>query len=247
MSSTALAGDKVIRIATEGAYPPFNMITPKGELTGFDVDLAKALCEKMNAECKITAQAWDGIIPGLLAKKYDVIMAGMSITDERKQKVNFTESYGSIWPRFAVSKKDAINLLVGGLKDKSVGVQTATTHANYLNDVYGGKIKIVQYDTLDNATIDLQNGRLDAVIADNLVLAMSFLNTEKGQNYTFIGPDITDEKWFGTGVGAALRKSDTDLLNRFNTALKEIVKDGTHKRIADKYFPVDIYDYKSAE
>jgi arginine/ornithine transport system substrate-binding protein len=232
---------KTIRIATEGAYAPFNFVDKDGKLQGFDVDIARALCEKMKAECSVVAQDWDGIIPGLLAKKYDAIIASMSITDERKKKVAFTDRYYKTPARFIAKKGSGLAISKEGLKGKSVGVQRATIHANYLQDNYGSVVSVKQYDTQENANLDLAAGRLDAILADSIALLEGFLKTPQGKDFEFVGPELTDRKWFGDGAGIALRKEDKDLAAQLNKALKEIRADGTYKKLNDKYFPFDIY------
>jgi lysine-arginine-ornithine-binding protein len=232
---------KEVRVATEGAYEPFNWVDKDGKLRGFDVDITNALCERMKVKCTIVAQDWDGIIPGLLAKKYDAIVASMSITDERKQKVDFTDRYYKTPARFVAKKGSGLKISKEGLKGKSVGVQRATIHANYLEDNYKDVVTIKQYDTQENANIDLANGRLDAILADSTALLFGFLSKPEGKAFEFVGPDLTDRKWFGDGAGIAIRKEDKDLRDLFNKAIAEIRKDGTYKKINDKYFPFDVY------
>ena len=157
--------DKV-RIATEGAYPPFNMKNAGGELVGFDVDIARALCKEMKADCEIVAQDWDGIIPGLLAKKYDAIIASMSITEERKRAVAFSDPYYSNYLRFIAQKNSGLKVEDGGLKGKNLGGQRATISAQHLEDNYRKSANVKVYDTQEAAFLDLKAGRLDAVLVD---------------------------------------------------------------------------------
>ncbi|MBC8158624.1 MAG: transporter substrate-binding domain-containing protein, partial [Alphaproteobacteria bacterium] len=147
VSGAAVAADK-IRMGTEGAYPPFNQIDPSGKLTGFDVDIGNALCEQMKADCTWVTQDWDGIIPGLLAKKYDTIIASMSITDERKEAVDFTERYYSNSLRYVGKKGSGLDINM--LKGKSVGAQRATIAGQYLEDNMADKVDIKLYDTQQN-------------------------------------------------------------------------------------------------
>ena len=163
-STTAKAD--TIRIATEGAYPPFNMKDKSGKLTGFDVDIANALCAQMKVECTIVAQDWDGIIPGLLAGKYDAIVASMSITDERKKKVAFTDPYYRNYLRFVARKGKKLMVDLKGLKGKIVGAQRQTVSSKYLEQNYNGIVKIKVYGTQQAAWLDLKAGRTDAVLAD---------------------------------------------------------------------------------
>jgi len=239
LSGAAIA-DMKVRIGTEGAYPPFNFKDSSGELKGFDIDIAKALCVAMKAECTFVAQDWDGIIPALLAKKYDAIIASMSITDERKKKVDFTDKYYSTPAKFIVDKKGGISdVSVAALKGKSIGAQGSTIHSNFLEDVYkDANIKL--YKTQDEANADLASGRLDAILADSAVLN-DWLKTKDGNCCQFTGPDFNDPKYFGVGAGIAVRKGDDKLRNSLNMAIKAILADGTYKKINDKYFPFSVY------
>lgn len=238
--SGAASADMKLKIGTEGAYPPFNFKDASGELKGFDVDIAKALCAEMKAECTFVAQDWDGIIPALIAKKYDAIIASMSITDERKKKVDFTEKYYSTPAKFIVDKKGGITKVTPeALKGKTIGAQGSTIHSNYLEDIYkGSTIKL--YKTQDDANADLAAGRLDAILADSAVL-LEWLKTKDGACCGFTGPGFNDPKYFGTGAGIAVRKGEGKLVASFNKAIKAILANGTYKKINDKYFPFSVY------
>lgn len=232
---------KKIKIATEGAYPPFNEVGPDGKLKGFDIDIALALCEKLGAECELVQQDWDGIIPALLAKKYDAIVASMSITEERKKRIDFTDKYYQTPARFVRKKGSAIEITKEGLKGKKVGVQRATIHDNYLTDNYGDSVEIVRYGTQDEANLDMLAGRVDLLLADSIALLEGFLKTDKGKDYEFVGPELRDKRWFGEGAGIAVRKEDTDLKEALNKALAAIRADGTYEKIMRRYFDFDIY------
>lgn len=232
---------KVVRIGVEGAYPPFSYVTPEGELAGFDIDIAKALVAAMGAKIELVAQDWDGIIPALLARKYDAIIASMSITEERKKKVAFTNKYYNTPAKF-VCKKGAIKTFSReALKGKNIGVQRATIHDRYLTDNYGQDVNIKRYGTQDEAYLDLVAGRVDLLLADSIALSDGFLKKPEGKDFQFIGPDLTDKRWFGEGAGIAIRKQDTDLVELFNAAIKKIRADGTYKKIQDKYFDFNVY------
>ncbi len=230
-----------IRFGVEGAYPPFSFVTPEGQLAGFDIDIAKALGAAMGAEVELIAQDWDGIIPALLAKKYDAIIASMSITEERKKKVAFTNKYYQTPAKF-VCKKGAIKeFSKEAIKGKSVGVQRATIHDRYLTDNYGKDVTVKRYGTQDEAYLDIKSGRLDLLLADSVALSDGFLKKPEGADFQFIGPDFTDEGWFGVGAGIALRKADTDLVEKLNAAIEKIRGDGTYKKVQDKYFDFNVY------
>ncbi|CCF20294.1 Amino acid ABC transporter, periplasmic amino acid-binding protein [Pseudorhizobium banfieldiae] len=237
-TSFAAAQDAEIRIATEGAYPPFNFTDTDGSLKGFDVDIANALCEEMKAKCAIVAQDWDGIIPGLMANKYDAIIASMSITEERKQQIDFTNKYYTT-PLAVIAPKDGDvkGVSVEDLKDKVVGAQASTTQANYATDVYEkAGIEVKLYPTQEEAAADLQNGRIDALISDKFVV-VDWLNGDGKDCCAMVG-DVPGTE---TEAGIGIRKGEEELKERFNTAIDAIVANGTYGKIVAKYFPFDIY------
>ncbi len=241
-TGSAWAGDwQKVRIGVEGAYPPFSYVEPNGELAGFDIDIAKALGEAMGAEVTLVAQDWDGIIPALLAKKYDAIIASMSITEERMKKVAFSNKYYQTPAKFIGKKGSVPTFSKEAVKGKKVGVQRATIHDRYLTDNYGSDVDIKRYGTQDEAYLDLTAGRVDMLLADSVALSDGFLKKPEGADYEFIGPDLTDPRWFGDGAGIAIRKEDTDLVEKFNMAIDKIRSDGTYKAIQDKYFDFNVY------
>ncbi|MGF1619245.1 MAG: ABC transporter substrate-binding protein [Rhodomicrobiaceae bacterium] len=231
--ATAASAQDAIKIATEGAYPPFNAKDASGELIGFDVEIAKALCEEMKAECEIVAQDWDGIIPGLVAKKYDAIVASMSITDERKEMVDFTDRYYSNYLRLVAKKGSGISG-ADDLKGKTVGAQRATVSATWAEDNLGRGSTVKLYDTQTAAYSDLEAGRLDALVSD-VYPAHDWLKDKA--DYEFVGDriDIDDV------IGIAVRKGEDDLRDKFNAALKALRDNGKYAEINEKYFPFDIY------
>ena len=232
---------KVVRIGVEGAYPPFSYTTTDGNVEGFDIDIARALVKAMGADVKLVVQDWDGIIPALLAKKYDAIIASMSITEERKKKVAFSEKYYNTPAKFVAKKGNVKEFTKETLKGKTVGVQRATTHDSYLTDNYGKDVSIKRYATQDDAYLDIKAGRLDFLLADSIALYDGFLQKPEGKDFEFVGPDMTDVRWFGEGAGVAIRKGDQDLVEMFNKAIKQIRADGTYKKIQDKYFDFNVY------
>ncbi len=240
-AGVAVAKDwSTVRIGTEGAYPPFNLIDSNGELQGFDIDIAKALCAQMKVTCTFVAQDWDGIIPALLANKYDAIIASMSITEERKLKVDFTDKYYNTPARFVTASSGGVtDTSPAAMSGKNIGAQSSTTHATYLEDVYSGAT-IKLYATQDEANLDLASGRLDAVLADSIVL-LEWMKTDEGKCCAFVGDDVVSVQHFGEGVGVALRQDDDDLREMLNAAIAAIRADGTYERINAKYFPFSIY------
>lgn len=239
--SPAQADTLKLKIATEGAYPPFNAVDASGQLIGFDVDIAKALCAEIKAECELVAQEWDGIIPGLLAKKYDVIVASMFITEERKEKVAFTKPYYKAAMTYVMKKgADTSVLDKSDLGGKSVGVQAGTTQASYVEAAHA-KADLKQYPTQDEVNLDLAGGRLDIQVGDLVPMLEWTEKTKDGACCELVGKPITDPKYVGEGVGMAIRKEDTALQAKLNAALDAIVANGVYKSINDKYFSLDIY------
>lgn len=260
LAGSAAAQDwSTIRIATEGAYAPWNFTNAAGELDGFEVELMRDLCARINAECELVAQAWDGIIPALQAGRYDAIMAGMSITEERRQVISFSRSYATT-PAIFVAPKDSelagaglpearidmaevsaeeqalldqMKALVEGL---TVGVQTATIHENFLRE-HMGDIEIRTYDTQENLDLDLQSGRIDIALADQSGW-QPLLEGSSGENFTRVGPGFSGGI-FGEGVGVGIRQADTALVEKFDAAIQSALEDGTVSELATKWFGFD--------
>lgn len=232
---------ETVRFGVEGAYPPFSYTQQDGTLAGFDIDLAYALCEEMQVKCELVAQDWDGIIPALLARKYDAIIAAMAITEERKRTVDFTDKYSKVPNRFVVPNSAPLSITPEGLKDKKIGVQRATTHDKYITDNFGNDVNIVRYGSTDEAYLDLRSGRVDAVLSDVLAISEGLLKKEGGNNFSLVGPTITDSRWFGEGSGIALRKQNSDLKAMLNKAITGLRENGKYQEINAKYFDFDIY------
>lgn len=240
VSGLATAESMKIRMGTEGAYPPFNLIDKNGELAGFDIEIGKALCAAMKADCEWVTSDWEGIIPALVAKKFDTIIASMSITEERKKSVAFTDKYYTTPVRFARAKGTDFEISEEALKGKIVGVQASTVAENFLRGRFGDIVEVRAYGTQDEANLDLLSGRVDLLLADSFVLG-EFLKSESGQAAEFVGPGYTDKKYLGEGIGIAVRKEDKELLAKLNQAIKQIREDGTYARINAKYFDFDVY------
>lgn len=228
----AQAQDK-IRIGTEGAYPPFNNLTADGQLVGFDIDIAKALCEQMQAECEFVTQDWDGIIPALQANRFDAIIASMSITDERKQQVDFTDKYYSNTINF-VAPKDS-NFSPDAVGSAVIGVQEGTISANFADDNYADA-DVRRYPTQLEAYADMESGRVDAILADFGVL-YEWVSSEDGACCEFKGEAVSSDD----EIGIAIRKGDDELRERINAAIDAIRANGKYKEINDKYFSFDAY------
>ncbi|WP_020410493.1 transporter substrate-binding domain-containing protein [Hahella ganghwensis] len=224
-----------VRIAVDVPYEPFEYKKPDGTLTGFEVELGNAACEEIKAKCEWIVQAWDGIIPGLLARKYDAIMSSMSITAERAEKVLFSEGYYNT-PTAWFGKKENASLDVtskDALNGKTIGVQRGTVQDNYATENFGSVADIKRYSTADDLVLDLQGGRLDVVVLDFPVGEQTIMNDDK---YDQIGERFQ----LGEGIGMAFRKRDKELAAKFNAALDKLKKNGTYDTIMKKYFTYDI-------
>ncbi|WP_310619748.1 transporter substrate-binding domain-containing protein [Flexibacterium corallicola] len=229
-----------IRIATEASYPPFAYTTASGELVGFEIDLGNALCEAAKVECEWYPVDWEGLIPGLLANKYDAIMASMSATEERKEMISFSPKYYNTPPAIAVPKDSNLSeASVEGLKDATIGVQVGTTHAIFADEVLKDA-EVSVYPSADEYKLDLENGRVDAIVDDVVVLS-EWINSEKGACCKLLGTMSTIPEIHGEGVGVGLRKDDKELSELFAKATTTIRENGVYKQINDKYFDFDVY------
>ncbi|PSJ63920.1 ABC transporter substrate-binding protein [Pseudaminobacter soli (ex Li et al. 2025)] len=236
----AHAEEKTLKIGTEGAYPPFNNLTSDGKLEGFDIDIAKALCDEMKVKCEFVTQDWDGIIPALQAGKFDAIVASMSITPERMKKVDFTNKYYNTPPAIAAPKDtDIKGVTKEDLAGKTIGVQGSTTHFNYSEQTYTDST-IKPYPTAQEYQLDLANGRLDAV-NDDIVVVQQWLDSPEGACCKLVGLIKPVEEIHGKGAGIAVRKGDDELREKLNAAITAIRENGKYKEINDKYFKFDVY------
>ena len=229
-----------LTIASEGAYPPFNNLTPDGKLEGFDIDIGNALCEEMKAQCTWVSQDWDGMIPALQAGKFDAIIASMSITPERLEKVDFSKKYYNTPPAIAVPKdSDIKDITPESLKGKTLGVQASTSHSNFAQAKYGTS-DIKMYPTADEYKLDISNGRVDAVMDDVIVLGQ-WLDSDAGSCCKLLGTIEPDVAIHGPGAGVTVKKGNTALADKFSAAIAAIRKNGKYKEINDKYFKIDVY------
>ncbi|CDG47552.1 arginine ABC transporter substrate-binding protein [Serratia symbiotica] len=228
--SVSASAVETIRFATEASCPPFEFIDASNKMQGFDIDVAKVLCQEMQAECTFTNQAFDSLIPGLKFRRFDAVMAGVDITPEREKQVLFTKLYFSNSALFIALKGSLAD--GAALKGKKVGVQNGTTHQKYLADKHP-EITTVPYDSYQNAILDLKNGRVDAVFGDTAVIN-EWLKQNAG--LAAVGDKVTDKDYFGTGLGIALGQKNTELQGKFNAALDKIKQDGTYAALYKKWF-----------
>ncbi len=225
-----------IRIGTEGAYPPFNFFDSNKELQGFDIDIAKAICAELKAECVFEAQDWDGIIPGLLAGKYDAIFASMSATDARRETIDFSRVYYNAPSAFfARSDSGLADSSPEALAGKDIGAQSGTIQAEYLMDNYpNSNVKV--YPTQDEVNLDLVAGRIAALFVDKIP-GEEWAKTDAGACCTTLGEDVQ----LGEGIAAGVRKEDTDLRDKITGAIEALKANGTYDEINAKYFTYSIW------
>lgn len=241
LAVTASAQDKELKVAIDPTYEPFTFKTADGKPTGFDVDIANAVCEHLKRKCVFVEQVWDSMIPGLQAKKYDVIISSMSITEDRKKVVDFTDKYYNT-PSKIVVKKDIKFDGVASLKGKKIGVLKGSTQEKYANgELKKAGVVVTPYEAQDQVYLDIKSGRLDGTVADVLEVTGGFLSKPEGKDYVLVGPELYIPKYFGTGAGFAIRKGEAQLKTELNGAIKAIRASGTYKKINDKYFKIDVY------
>lgn len=252
---------QVIRIATEGAYAPWNFVKPGGHLDGFEIELARDLCDRMKAKCEISAHDWDGLIPSLSGGQIDAIMAGMSITPKRQEVIGFSRTYAAPLNGFLVLDNSSLAKLPGDaksinldkdeagaealinqmtplLKGKVIGVQGSTTASAFAEKYLSKVVEVREYKTVDSHNMDLMSGRIDAVLANAVVLKLATQDPSlKGTNMA--GP-IFSGGVFGPGIGIGLRKSDTALKAKFDEAITAAVNDGTVKKLSEKWLKFDV-------
>jgi arginine/ornithine transport system substrate-binding protein len=233
-----------LMVAIDPTYEPFTFKTADGKPTGFDVDIANALCEQIKRKCEFVEQVWDSMIPGLNAKKYDVIISSMSITDDRLKEVDFTDKYYNTPSRIVV-KKSVKFTDVKSLKGKKIGVLKGSTQEKYaLGELKTAGVTVNSYEAQDQVYLDIKSGRLDGTVADYMEVTGGFLSKPEGANYQLVGPDLKEPKYYGYGAGIALRKGEDKLKGELNEAIKAIRASGSYKTIADKYFAkynIDVY------
>ncbi len=247
-AQTAMA--ETLRVGMECTYAPFNFKTADGKLDGYDVDVSKGVAEIIGADLKYICQQWDGMIPALLANKFDLVIASMSITNTRLEKMDFSVPYRVSVGRL-VGKKDANMKLfddagkpvAANFEGLKVGLERATTYASWFEAKLPGA-NVVLYDSNEALYLDLQNGRTDMIMTNPMKAYLRFLSKEDGKGYEFVSPPIDETEFFGVGVGIGLRKGNEALLARLNDAVIELSKNGSLEKYALKYFPFAIHNEK---
>jgi len=230
-----------LKVAVDPTYEPFTFRSPSGKPTGFDVDIANALCEQIKRNCVFVEQPWDGMIPGLTSRKYDVIISSMSITESRLKQVDFTDKYYNT-PSKIVIKKDILFDSPASLIGKKIGVLKASTQEKYaLSELKTRGAEVISYDSQDQVYRDMSADQLHGTVADVMEVGWGFLSKPAGKNYQFAGPALYIHKYFGVGAGIALKKGQPQLKSELNAAIAAIRSNGKYKAINDKYFKFDVY------
>lgn len=239
LSLTAQAVD--LKVAIDPTYEPFTYKTADGKPTGFDVDIANAICAEMKRNCVFVEQVWDSMIPGLQARKYDVVISSLSITDERKRVIDFSDRYYKT-PSAIVVKKGTAYANPASLKGKRIGVLKGSTQEKWaMGELKPAGVMVVPYEAQDQVYLDIKAGRLDGTVADKVEVHGGFLRKPEGKDYGYVGPDQYETKYYGDGIGIGMRKGQKDLKDQINKAIKTIRSNGTYNTIAKKYFDFDPY------
>jgi arginine/ornithine transport system substrate-binding protein len=234
-------GERTLAIGTEASYPPFAYVDAEDRLQGFDIDISRALCEQLERRCELQNLNFDALIPGLLSRRFDAVVASLSITPEREQVVDFTDKYYHTPAKFVRRKGSGIEIEPESMRGLVVGVQRASTHDRFLTERFSNVVKIRRYVTQEEAYMDLVAGRLQLVLGDSVALQTGLLEQDMGRDFEFVGPDYNDPRWFGRGAGIAVRKGNEELRQALNQALQAIRDSGEYQRIQDRYFDFDIY------
>ncbi|CAG9227840.1 lysine/arginine/ornithine ABC transporter periplasmic binding protein [Paraburkholderia tropica] len=226
-----------VRFGVDASYAPFESKAPDGKLVGFDIDLGNEICKRMNAKCVWVEQDFDGMIPGLKAKKFDGVLSSMTITPQRQEQIAFSAKLFNTPTRLVAKKGTSFQPTADSLKGKSVGVEQGTIQETYAKENWAPKgVNVVPYQNQDQVYADLISGRLDAALQDEVQADIGFLKTPRGAGFQFAGKEIP------TGAAAiGLRKEDTDLKAKIDKAIADMIKDGTYKKIEAKYFDFDVY------
>jgi ABC-type amino acid transport substrate-binding protein len=228
-----------ITIATEGAYPPFNYLDRKGLPAGFEMDLAEEACVRMKAECEFVAVKWDGLVPQLLDKKFDIVMSSLEVTNERRRRLGMSRRYYLSPGAFIAAKGAPFDGPPSLLRNKKIGVQKDSSHADWVEKSFRRSAQIKRYATVADELTALANQEVDAVFGDKAQLWL-WSQKPEGQCCEVMGQDVKDTQTLGIGVAAGLRREDAKLRDALNKAFAEMMSDGTYKKLNEKYFPFSL-------
>ncbi|PKH24433.1 histidine ABC transporter substrate-binding protein HisJ [Enterobacterales bacterium CwR94] len=242
ISGAFAALPSTIKIGTDPTYPPFESKNAQGQLVGFDIDLANEICKRLEKTCNYVESDFDALIPSLKAKKIDVIISSLSITEKRQQEIAFSEKLYAANARLVAPKGSKIEPTPDALKGKNIGVLQGTTQETYGNEKWRKDgVTITPYANQDLVYQDLAAGRIDAAFQDEVQASEGFLKSPMGKDYAFAGPAVKDDSIFGVGTGMGLRKDDAELKAAIDKVFNEMRDDGTYDKIAKKYFDFDVY------
>jgi lysine/arginine/ornithine transport system substrate-binding protein len=240
-ANVSAAEIREIRFGVEASYAPFESKSPAGDLQGFDIDIGNAVCAKLKTKCVWVENSFDGLIPALQARKFSAINSDMSITDQRRAAIDFTDPIYVIPNQMIAKKGSGLQPTAASLKGKHVGVLQGTIQETYAKAKWSpAGVDVIPYQTQDQIYSDLAAGRLDASFQDAEAASKGFLKRPQGAGFEFAGPPVSDEKLLGSGVGFGIRKNDKALKDSINQALKELKADGTIDRFAARYFDVKV-------
>ncbi|WP_166365923.1 ABC transporter substrate-binding protein [Pseudomonas akapageensis] len=250
LTASTLAGaadwsGKELKLGVDPTYPPLEYKNQDGQLAGFGIDIAEALCQELKARCIWVESSWDGMIPGLLARKFDAIASSMTITPKRMEKIAFTDRISNAPTRLVARRGSGLLPSVESLQGKRVGVEQGSTQEAYAKAVWGSKgVEILSYQNQDQVYADLVVGRLDASLQGAIQASHGFLDKAQGKDFEFAGDTMNEPTFFGVGDGIGVRKDDVALREDLNKALATILANGTYARINQKYFDFDVYGVK---
>ncbi len=233
------AATEQLRIGVEGNYPPFSRVSPDGSLSGFDIDIANTICARLEAECVFVQQEWEGMIPALAANRFDMIVASMTITEERRARVDFSDPYYDVPSRFIAPEGAFADHEPETLAGQTVIVLRNSPRAAFLEENFPDS-RILAVDRETSVYLELQAGRGDIAFGSSVVSGEALLNTPQGEGFEQVGDPVRLTEAGQGGVGIAFRQGEDELRERVNVALAEIMADGTFDALAEQYFEFDI-------
>ncbi|MFS2225911.1 lysine/arginine/ornithine ABC transporter substrate-binding protein [Pantoea sp. B65] len=231
----------ILKLGIDPTFPPFEYKNAQGEIVGFDVDIGKAVCAKMQRKCVFVENSFDGLIPALKARKFDAILSSLSINDERKKSIDFSAPLFTTPAYLITHKNSGLSSGADDLTGKQVGVQQGSVFETYAHKHWQNKgVNIVAYASSDQIYADLALGRLDATLDDATSATLSFLSKPQGAGFELNGEEVRDNDLFGKGTGFGLRQGDDKLKEKIDKAIAEIKADGTFSKLNKKYFTFDV-------
>ncbi|MBM3601573.1 MAG: transporter substrate-binding domain-containing protein [Alphaproteobacteria bacterium] len=247
IAAPVVQAQEVLKVGSECTYFPFNFRDVDGKLKGYDIDVADEVAKRLNAKTEYSCLKFDGLIPALLAGQFDLIAASLSITPQRKERMDFSVPYRLSIGQFVAPKAKKLqlfdasnNVLKQNFKGIRIGLQRGTTYDSWFQAIVP-EAQVVRYETVEQMYLEIKSGRLDAIMTNPMKTYLEFLSKPDGAGFEVVGPQITDEKYFGTGAGIGIRKGNEALLKRIDTAILAMKADGTLDKFSKLYFPFAIY------